>query len=260
MKEIQVIAFDADDTLWDCQSYFEAVEREYCQLLSPYGDVAHISSELFKTETANMPELGYGSKAFTLSLVENAVRVSGGRISADELLRVEMLGRSLLNIPATPLEGVRETLEAIRQSGKWKMVLFTKGEILDQENKLFRSGLWDLFDRVEVVSDKTTRQYRELCMMFGIGISELLMVGNSFKSDIEPVLRLGGHAVHIPFEITWAHEMTDEFDHEHLRRIERFEQLLEVLNLSPTLSKGEGEKPLPGPLQRRGGCEMGGWR
>lgn len=231
MKDIKVIAFDADDTLWDCQSHFEAVEREYCQILSPYGDKDYVSSELFKTETANMPELGYGSKAFTLSLVENAVRVSGGRISAEQLLRVQMLGRSLLNIPATPLAGVRTTLETIRSKGKWKMVLFTKGEILDQENKLLRSGLWDLFDRVEVVSDKTPRQYRELCVTFGIGISELLMVGNSFKSDIEPVLRLGGHAVHIPFEFTWAHEVTDEFDHEHLRRIDRFEQLLEVLGV-----------------------------
>ena len=142
-----------------------------------------------------------------------------------------MLGRSLLNIPATPLEGVRPTLASIRKRGKWKMVLFTKGEILDQENKLRRSGLWDYFDRVEVVSDKTPRQYRELCMTFGIGIHELLMVGNSFKSDIEPVLRLGGRAVHIPFKVTWAHEVTEEYDHECLCRIQRFEQLRDVLEV-----------------------------
>ena len=109
------------------------------------------------------------------------------------------------------------------------MVVFTKGEILDQENKLRRSGLWDYFDRVEVVADKTPHQYRELCAMFGIGIEELLMVGNSFRSDIEPVLRLGGYAIHIPFEVEWAHEMTEEFDHNNLIRLESMSQLPDIL-------------------------------
>ena len=228
-EHIKLIAFDADDTLWDCQSHFEAVEREYCQLLSDYGTPQHISNELFKLETANMPELGYGSKAFTLSLIENAVMVSGGRVAASTLLKIEMLGRSLLSIPATPLEGVEDAMKAIRQMSRYRMVVFTKGEILDQENKLRRSGLWDYFDRVEVVADKTPRQYRELCAMFGIGIEELLMVGNSFRSDIEPVLRLGGNAVHIPFEVEWAHEMAEEFDHDNLLRIQSISQLPQIL-------------------------------
>ena len=226
---IKVLAFDADDTLWDCQSHFVAVERQYCCLLSEYGDEQFISGELFKTETKNMAELGYGSKAFTLSLVENAVKVSKGRISSRELLAIQELGRSLLRLPATPLDGVEATLKTLRDRGHYKMVVFTKGEILDQENKLLRSGLWDYFDRVEVVSDKTPRQYRELCATFGIGIDELLMVGNSFKSDIEPVLRLGGFAVHIPFELTWEHERTEEFDHPHLSRITHFAELCTLL-------------------------------
>ena len=229
IENIKLVAFDADDTLWDCQSHFEAVEREYCRILTEYGSPEHISTELFRTESANMAELGYGSKAFTLSLVENAVLVSGGKVDALTLLRIQQLGRSLLNIPATPLEGVEDTLKAIRAMAKYKMVVFTKGEILDQENKLRRSGLWDYFDRVEVVADKTPRQYRELCAMFGIGISELLMVGNSFKSDIEPVLRLGGQAVHIPFKVTWAHEQTEEFDHQNLARISSITQLPELM-------------------------------
>ena len=229
LTHVKALAFDADDTLWDCQSYFEKVEQEYCELLSDYAKPREISAALFETETANMPELGYGSKAFTLSLVENAVNLSDGRVDAHTLLRIQQLGRSLLNIPATPLPGVEETLKAIRQTGKYKMVVFTKGEILDQENKLMRSGLWDYFDRVEVVADKTPRQYRELCATFGIGIDELLMVGNSFKSDIEPVLRLGGYAVHIPFELTWEHERIEEFDHPHLVRIARFCELLQIL-------------------------------
>ena len=109
------------------------------------------------------------------------------------------------------------------------MVVFTKGEILDQENKLIRSGLWDFFDRTEVVADKTPRQYRELCATFGISIDQLLMVGNSFKSDIEPVLRLGGYAVHIPFEVTWAHERVEEFDHDNLWRISHISQLTDIV-------------------------------
>lgn len=225
LHHIKLIAFDADDTLWDCQSHFEAVENTYCDLLSEYGDKQHISARLFETETRNMAELGYGSKAFTLSLVENAVEVSKGRISASQLLKIQHLGRSLLNIPATPLEGVESTLKAIHNMARYKMVVFTKGEILDQENKLARSGLWNYFDRVEVVADKTPRQYRELCATFGIGIDEFLMVGNSFKSDIAPVLHLGGYAVHIPFEVTWAHEETEEYDHPHLIRIKTISAL-----------------------------------
>ena len=224
-KTIRLIAFDADDTLWDCQSHFERVERQYCEILAPWADTAHVSAELFKTETRNMPELGYGSKAFTLSLVENAVEVSHGRISANSLLQIQRLGRSLLNIPATPLPGVEQTLQILRARPEYKMVVFTKGEILDQENKLLRSGLWHYFDRVEVVSDKTPRQYRELCCTFGIGIDQLLMVGNSFKSDIAPVLQLGGYAAHIPFEVVWAHEKTEEYDHPHLLRLKTISDL-----------------------------------
>ena len=230
LDHIKLIAFDADDTLWDCQSHFEAVEKAYCAMLSEYGDERQISTHLFETETRNMAQLGYGSKAFTLSLVENAVVVSKGQISATRLLEIQKLGRSLLELPGTPLQGVEETLRAIRSMSRYKMVVFTKGEILDQENKLLRSGLWDYFDRVEVVSDKTPRQYRELCATFGIGIDELLMVGNSFKSDIAPVLHLGGYAVHIPFEVTWAHEEVEEFDHPHLFRIKHISDLLLLLS------------------------------
>ena len=229
LSHIRLIAFDADDTLWDCQSHFDAVEKKYCELLSKYGSADFVSAELFKTETRNMAELGYGSKAFTLSLIENAVLISQGRINADLLLQIEMLGRSLMQLPATPLPGVEETLKKIRAMSRYKMTVFTKGEIIEQEHKLMRSGLWPLFDRVDVVADKTPRQYRELCMTFGIDISELLMVGNSFKSDIAPVLELGGYAAHIPFEIMWQHEETDEYDHHHLFSLENIEQLVEIL-------------------------------
>ena len=229
--DIKVVAFDADDTLWDCQSHFDEVERQYCQMLSPWADEATVSSRLFETECKNMPVTGYGSKAFTLSLLENAIEISNGQIPARDLLAIQELGIGLLNLPATPLPGVKETLKAIKTEGRCRMVVFTKGEIMDQENKLLRSGLWDYFDRVVVVASKTTRQYRELCETFGITINELLMVGNSFKSDIEPVLQLGGRAVHVPFHVVWAHEVTEEYDHENLTVIKEFRELTKVLSI-----------------------------
>lgn len=227
-KETQVIAFDADDTLWDCQSWFERVEKLYCELLAPWGDSDEVSSQLFATEGRNLPLTGYGAKAFTLSLVENAVNMSHGEIDAQRLLQIQRAGLSLLSIPATPLEGVGDTLSYLRRLRRYQLAVFTKGEIQDQEGKLLRSGLWPLFDRVVVVADKQERQYRELCSMFGIGMEQLVMVGNSFKSDIEPVLQLGGRAIHIPFHTTWAHEQTDEYGHENLIVAERFAELKEI--------------------------------
>lgn len=226
---IKLLAFDADDTLWDCQSFFARVEDDYCKLLADYGSPAEISDALFHTETANMPLLGYGSKAFTISLIENAVRVSGGRVKGETISQIVMLGKSLLELPATPLAGVRDSLAALSESGRYQMVVFTKGEILDQENKLRRSGLEHYFDDYVVVADKTAREYRRLCERFGVGINELLMVGNSFKSDIEPVLRLGGYAVHIPSQMMWKHEETEEYCHSHLVRLTSFSELQGLL-------------------------------
>jgi len=241
---IKLVAIDADDTLWDCQSYFVQVEEEYCRLLSDFADADTVSYELFKTETANMAELGYGCKAFTLSLVENAVRISDGRISANRLLQIQDLGRSLLRLAATPLPEVRETLEQLRHSLLSPsvpascsllpipcplMIVFTKGEIDDQLHKLERSGLAPLFDDVVVVADKTKEEYLRLCERYNVDISNLLSVGNSFKSDVEPVLQLGGYAVHIPFKHLWAHEHTEEYSHPHLWTISHFGELTNVL-------------------------------
>lgn len=223
--DIQLIAFDADDTLWDNQSHFEDAEREYCNLLSPYGTAEEVSAALFKTETINMPLLGYGCKAFVISLIENAVKFTGGHIAANDILRIVELGKNLLSLPSTPLHGVEDTLQRVRALGKYKLVVFTKGELLDQENKLVRSGLTKYFDDIVVVSDKTRAEYTRLCSMFDTDISRLLMVGNSFKSDIEPVLQLGGYAVHIPFHTTWQHEQTEEYEHEHLLTVKEISAL-----------------------------------
>ena len=186
-----------------------------------------------------MADLGYGCKAFTLSLVENAIRVSHGKVEANVIAQILDLGKSLLHLDAKPLEGVEATLARIREmrtgqedgsSGerRYRLAVFTKGELMDQENKLWRSGLQRYFDVVSFVSDKKPEAYRRLCREMEVKPEELLMVGNSFKSDIAPALKIGASAVHIPFHTTWAHEKIEEFEHPNLRRISRFAQLLDI--------------------------------
>ena len=224
MKKWKVIAFDADDTLWDCQSYFEQVENRLYQLIAPYCE--NPAAELFKTESGNMADLGYGCKAFTISIIETALRVAGSHVDAGQLSELLAACKQLLQLPATPLPGVEETLERIDGYHK---VCFTKGELQDQENKLKRSGLLRYFDDVEITSDKGQKEFLALCDHQQIHPSELLMVGNSLKSDIAPALAIGAWAIHIPFHVTWQLEHFEEFDHERLKKIEQFSELLNYL-------------------------------
>lgn len=235
-NHIKLMAFDADDTLWALQNYFEDVEQEYCRLLAPYGSKEQISAALFATETANMEDLGYGCKAFTISLVENAVKVSQGKVEATVIARIVNLGKTLLHLDAKPLEGVERTLDSLRQmpaddgqTPRFRLAVFTKGELKDQENKLRRSGLAHYFDHVRIVSDKTPEAYRDLCRDLHVQPHETVMVGNSFRSDIIPALSNGASAVHIPFHTTWAHEKAEEFEHERLCRLTRFDELLKLV-------------------------------
>ena len=228
--KIKLLAFDADDTLWDCQSHFDAVEKEYQSILSDYGTATEISSRLFETETANMPLLGYGCKAFVLSLIENAISISNGELSANKIGQILNCGKKLSNMPATPLQGVRCVLETLNNvQRKYKMVVFTKGELLDQENKLRRSGLQSFFDATIVVSDKTSDEYEYLCKRFNCSVNELVMVGNSFRSDIAPVLELGGNAIYVPSKTLWQHEYIDEYDHTNLVTVSEISDILQYL-------------------------------
>ena len=224
MKKWKVIAFDADDTLWDCQSYFEQVENRLYQLIAPYCE--NPAAELFKTESGNMADLGYGCKAFTISIFETALRVAGSHVDASQLSELLAACKQLLQLPATPLPGVEETLDRI---DGYRKVCFTKGELQDQENKLKRSGLLRYFDDVEITSDKGQKEFLALCDHQQIHPSELLMVGNSLKSDIAPALAIGAWAIHIPFHVTWQLEHFEEFDHERLKKIEQFSELLNYL-------------------------------
>ena len=204
----RVIAFDADDTLWDCQSHFEAVEQHLYRLIAPYCDDP--AQELYQTESGNMADLGYGCKAFTISIIETALRVGGDHLSADTLSDLLSHSKSLLHLPATPLPEVEEELQ-------------------DQENKLRRSGLGKYFSHVEITSDKTEVEFQQLCEHLGILPNELLMVGNSLKSDIAPALTIGAWAIHIPFHVTWQLEHFDDIEHERLQKIKHFSEIIKLL-------------------------------
>ena len=239
-EKIKVIAFDADDTLWDCQGYFEEVENHLYTLIAPYCE--NPKQELFKTESGNMTDLGYGCKAFTISILETAMRIAGNDLSVTQLDELLQDCKRLLHLPATPLPGVEETLEELRERiheshlsplpsnlSSLKLVCFTKGELLDQENKLKRSGLLRYFDDVEITSDKTQREFLALCEHQGIHPSELLMIGNSLKSDCAPALAIGAWAIHIPFHVTWQLEHFEDIDHERLLKIEKFSDILKYI-------------------------------
>ncbi|MBO5579500.1 MAG: HAD family hydrolase [Prevotella sp.] len=229
-REFRVIAFDADDTLWDCQSWFDSVEERCAELLKPWATRKEVSEGLFATEHRNLSLTGYGTKAFTLSLIENAIRLSNGEISGDDVMRLIDMGKELLRFPTTPLPGVQETLEALVQRRRYRLVVFTKGELMDQEDKLKRSGLEQYFCRLETVSNKTVTEYRQLCENLDVAPEETLMVGNSFRSDIAPALAAGAWAAHIPYHVVWELEKSEEFPHERLYKMQQFGELLHLLS------------------------------
>jgi len=230
-QQIKVVAFDADDTLWDCQTWFDRVERQCGDLLRPWATQEEVSESLFATERANMELLGYGTKAFTISLVENAVRVSKGQLSGDIVAQLIQLGKGLLRFPTTPLPEVERTLQRLADDGRYRLVVFTKGELLDQENKLARSGLAPFFEYMDTVSNKGKDENVTLCNHLDIQPDELLMVGNSFRSDIAPALAVGCYAVHIPYHVVWELEKSEEFPHERLQKIAHFSALLPILSV-----------------------------
>ena len=229
IEGIQVIGFDADDTLWVNETYFLETEQKLRLLLSPYVDGETVSAELFRTESHNMPLYGYGVKAYILSVLETAIRITEGKVPASILNQIIALGKEQLTKPVELLDGVEETLNAL--VGRYRLIVVTKGDLLDQEQKLCRSGIEHLFHHVEVMSDKTDREYRSLLKHLDIRPEEFLMIGNSLRSDILPPLALGSYAVHVPYQTTWAHEMVDEPIVD--ARFHTVDSLWEVISLLP---------------------------
>ena len=208
MKAIKVIGFDADDTLWSNACYFQEVERKFCTLLSDFQPQETLARELYQTELSNMEWYGYGAMAFTLSLIETAIRVSHGQVSAPIIAELLAAGKSILDKPIELFPGVAEILPEL--SSKYRLVVVTKGDLLDQERKLAKSGLLPYFQHVEVVTEKHEANYRQLIEFMNIQPHEFLMVGNSLKSDILPVLNIGAKAVHVPFHMEWQFEKTEK--------------------------------------------------
>lgn len=227
IPNLKVIAFDADDTLFVNEPYFQETEHKFCALMQDYLSNQGLSQELFKTEIENLPLYGYGIKGYILSMIEAAISISNGTIPIEVVSKIMQYGKELLDKPIELLDGIEETLKALH--GKYKLVVATKGDLKDQHSKLHRSGLGHYFHHIEVMSDKKEIDYQKLLKRLDIQPSEFLMIGNSLKSDVLPVLEIGGSAIHIPFHTTWEHE---KINHKVVHaNFQTLNQVKEVLSL-----------------------------
>ncbi|QRR01110.1 HAD family hydrolase [Dyadobacter sandarakinus] len=225
---IKVIAFDADDTLWVNEPYFQETERRFCELLEDYLPHHSVSQELFRTEMQNLPLYGYGVKAFMLCMVETALKVTEHTLNVTVIEKALELGKEMLAKPIELLDGVEDVLASLK--GRYRLVVATKGDLLDQERKLKKSGLEHFFHHIEIMSDKRESDYLKLIRHLDIAPDEFIMIGNSLKSDVLPVLAIGGHAVHVPYHITWEHEKVDHHvEHDRFRSIARINEILSHL-------------------------------
>jgi putative hydrolase of the HAD superfamily len=228
--KLDVLAFDADDTLWHNESIYRDTQAEFLRLLSKYQPVERVEKALGRIDIANVPVFGYGIKAFTLSMIETAIEVTEGKIPGSEIEAIINLARNMLKAEIRVFDHVHETLAKLSKSHA--LMVITKGDLLDQEDKLRRSGLLDFFQYIEVVGEKNVEVYQTLLKRHGIDPQRFLMVGNSLKSDILPVLALGGKAVYIPYHLTWAHEVIadkpggDYVELEHIGLVPEYVQSL----------------------------------
>ena len=229
-KNVKVIGFDADDTLWVNETYFREAELEFAKLLSAYETSNKIDQELFKKEMDNLELYGYGVKGFVLSMVEMALEISNYNVSNKTIEAILDIGKDMINKPVELLDGVEEVLETL--SKQYKLILATKGDLLDQERKLEKSGLIDYFHHIEVLSDKKEANYSKLLNHLDINPSEFLMIGNSLKSDILPLVNIKAHAIHVPFHTTWAHEEVSkkESNGKAYKTVSRLRDILKLVN------------------------------
>ncbi|WP_431855776.1 HAD family hydrolase [Azospirillum sp.] len=219
---IDTIAFDGDDTLWHNESLFSMTQDRFRGLLAHAADPAVIDARLLDAERRNLGVYGYGIKGFVLSMIETAIEVTDGRVAATDIRTLIDFGKAMLQHPVDLLDGVAEVVEAL--SGRTRLLLITKGDLFDQESKIARSGLAERFAAVEIVSEKDPDTYRRVLERHGVDPARFVMVGNSVRSDVLPVLAIGGHAVHVPYHVTWAHEVAEP-PAEGYRRIESVREL-----------------------------------
>ncbi|HUH26787.1 HAD family hydrolase [Gelidibacter sp.] len=226
---IKVIGFDADDTLWVNETYFRDAELEFSKLMAAYETANKVDQELFKRQIENLPFYGYGIKGFILSMVEIALELSNNSVSNETIGAILNIGKDMLNKPVELLDGVNEVLQTLAK--EYRLIVVTKGDLLDQERKLEKSGLMDYFHHIEVVSDKKEANYSKLLNHLEIKPSEFLMIGNSLKSDVLPLINIKARAIHVPFHTTWIHEqiVPSKPDNKKFKTIESLLDLLPML-------------------------------
>jgi putative hydrolase of the HAD superfamily len=228
-RDIRVVSFDADDTLWHNEQYFLDAQENFWLLMEDFLPAHSSAQELMKTEVQNVELYGYGIKAFILSMIEAAIHISDGRITSRGIETIIGYGKQMLDKPVELIDGVEEVLKAL--DGRYRLVVTTKGDLLDQERKLIKSGLAAYFHHIEIVSDKNEAEYRKLIRHLDIDPAQFLMIGNSLRSDILPVLKVGGHGIHVPYHTTWAHEQIDhEIVHDQFHEITRITELTSLLS------------------------------
>jgi len=226
---LDLIAFDADDTLWHTEHLYSDAQARFGQLLAPYGVIGPIEDQLFGVESANLRFFGFGIKSFALSMIETAIQLTEGRISGQDVQRVIDLAKDMLSAEVELLDHAEETVLALARD--IPLMIITKGDLLDQESKIERSGLGQHFKQIEIVSDKNPASYAALLARHHLRPEGFLMVGNSLRSDVLPVLAIGGQAVHVPYRLTWAHERVtpEELAGAHYAEIEHLGQLPELI-------------------------------
>ena len=228
-NKIKVIAFDADDTLWVNETYYREAEHKFVKLLSKYETENKLDQELFLMEMKNLHLYGYGIKSFVLSMIESALELSNYKIKQTVIQQIIDIGKEMLEKPIELLDGVEDTLKAL--TSEYKLILATKGDLLDQERKLEKSGLTTYFHHIEILSDKKPENYQKLLTQLDCIPSEFLMIGNSLKSDVLPLLEIGALAIHVPFHTTWAHEIVDyNGDDNDFTTVEKIVDILKLLH------------------------------
>lgn len=216
--QVKVIGFDADDTLWVNEPYYRETELQFTQLMNPVADEDFVMQALINMEVKNIPLYGYGAKGFMLSMIETALQIAGKDTKPEIVEGVLSLGKTLINKPVVLLDNVRNALEKLKN--QYKLVLVTKGDLLDQERKLRKSELQNCFHHIEILSDKKEKNYQTLLQNLDVSPQHFMMVGNSLKSDIIPTLKLGAWGVYIPYHTSWIHERTDENPHQWKKFVE----------------------------------------
>ena len=216
---LELVGFDADDTLWHSEGYYQHAGAEFERIVGTWVDIgdAQIRSRLLAVQRHNLSLFGYGAKAMALSMIETAIELTGGAISARDIQRLVTLGKDMLEHPVELLPGIRQAVEAI--AAQHRVVLITKGDLFHQERKVAQCGLADLFQRIEIVSEKNNSSYARVLAEFNVPPNSFVMIGNSMRSDIEPVIELGGWGIHMPYHVTWAHELEHGLESGHPRVI-----------------------------------------